>query len=492
MKFSDIQQSSDNRTFTFTLSPIHVAYANVLRRIMMTGVETIAFRADMTKLGTTTDVVVVRNDTPMTNEMLADRIGLLPIHIPEPLKWKTDEYQFILKVSGHKDTVRYVKASDFRVKYHAVSDQPSLAMSGGDNSNEENESNDPNVENGDEEEDENVPSSEMDEKQAPMENESKSADEFFPPNRITNDTCLIATLQPGSGANQQAIEIIAKASRGIGREHARFCATSQCSYIYTPDKDEARRAELFDQWLNITKKVSSQIDPNSDRYKALKREFDTMEVNRCFMKDERGEPYSFDFTVESAGVLSVPYIIERACEVGENMCSRYANVDKTEPPKDLHVRTADAQIIGFDFMFQNQDHTLGNLFQTWIEQNLIDRKDSKVTYVGYAVPHPLRDEMLLRIGVSDGEKKTALSALAAAANGCVELFRQLRNSWRTATGKTAVGDESKKAAPSVRSIRRVPAQAQSSMSRSQKTMVRREDSTTAASAAASADTLPWM
>ena len=80
----------------FTLSPIHVTYANTLRRIILTGIDTVAFRSDMTSTGTTTDVVIKQNDTPMTNEMLADRIGLVPLHIDNPLSWKRDEYVFTL------------------------------------------------------------------------------------------------------------------------------------------------------------------------------------------------------------------------------------------------------------------------------------------------------------------------------------------------------------------------------------------------------------
>jgi DNA-directed RNA polymerase subunit L len=405
---------------------------------MMTGVETIAFRADMTKTGTTTDVVVLRNDTPMTNEMLADRIGLLPIDVKEPLKWKKEDYQFILKVSGTKDAIRYVKAGDFKVKVRKASNI-SGGANGDSNENESDENaslNESASDFGDEKENVNLPSTIESEENT----EYHSASDFFPPHPITGDTCLIATLQPGSGASQQSIEIMAQASRGIGREHARFCPTSQCSYIYTPDPDENRRRELFQTWLSITKKVT-EIDENSARYKALLREFNTMEVNRCYKIDENGEPYSFDFTVESAGVLSVPYIVERACEVGENMCSRYVNVDQADLPSEVTVRTSDSQVIGFDFTFQKQDHTLGNLLQTWIEQNLIDRQDSSITYVGYTIPHPLRDEMLLRIGVSDGEKKSALRALAEAAKGCVELFRALRNSWRKAIGKSAIGSD---------------------------------------------------
>ena len=98
MKFENLK-NIDYRTKSFTLSEIHVTYANTLRRLILTGVETVAFRSDMTSTGSTTNVVVKRNDTPMTNEMLADRIGLLPIHITDPLSWNSDRYTFTLKVS---------------------------------------------------------------------------------------------------------------------------------------------------------------------------------------------------------------------------------------------------------------------------------------------------------------------------------------------------------------------------------------------------------
>lgn len=437
MEFIDVQTSSDQRRYQFTLTPIHVAYANTLRRIIMTGVETVAFRADMTSSGTTTDVLVKHNDTPMTNEMLADRIGLLPIHVTEPTTWKNDEYQFILNVSGEKENTRYVKASDFKVK--RIGAKPSANQSYDEKENQES----------------NPDSNQLLQGGAPNlfdESEEGSfvpTEQFFPPHPITQDTCLIATLQPGAGTSQQSIQLIAKATKGTGREHARFCPTSQCSYVYTPDKNPDRIQELFERWLAVTKKAGA-VDRSSERFKALEREFKTMEVNRCYLMDDKNEPYSFDFTIESAGVLSVPYIVERACEVGENMCSRYANLDTMELPSEITIRTAESRVVGYDILFRKQDHTLGNLLQTWMEQHLIDQPDSGVTYVGYAIPHPLRDEMLLRIGVSDESEKTARAAIAKAAKGCVELFQQLRSAWRKAIGKNVTASSSQ------RVIRRQP------------------------------------
>jgi DNA-directed RNA polymerase subunit L len=386
--------SEDERTYQFTLSPIQVSYANTLRRLILTGVETIAFRSDMTSTGSTTDVEVKQNDTPMTNEMLADRIGLLPLCIPDPLQWKEDQYLFVLNATGNKDQMTHVTASDFIVKQ----------LISADDSKEEHEKKEVVVQS------------------AP----------FFPPNPRTGQTCLIATLPRVVGSAPQGIHIVAKATKGTGREHARFSPVSQCSYEYTLDTNSVRQEEMFTQWLTSAKKIGA-LEKDSERYKELKREFNTMQIKRCFQINEKGEPYSFDFTIETVGCLSVPYIVKRACEVGENMCSRYVNLQQGDVPPEITISSSDSRIIGYDFLVRGHDHTLGNLLQTWLVENHIEgTAEPKITYAGYCVPHPLRDEMVLRIGVEDGEITTARKAFAEAAKGCVQLFQNLRQAWRTA------------------------------------------------------------
>lgn len=416
MNFENLRKL-DDRTYAFTLSPIHVTYANTLRRLMLTGVETVAFRSDMTSTGSTTDVVVKRNDTPMTNEMLADRIGLVPINVTEPLKWKDDKYVFRLKVAGSKDNTTYVKSGDFKVIDVGTTTTGGASINTNDESNTNSEGNESNLNS-----------------IVTVEESVVPTEQFFPPNPITGDTCLIATLQPGSGPTQQFIEIVAKATKGTGREHARFSPVSQCSYEYSPDENPQRIEEMFQNWLNSAKKAGG-VEKGSERYNELRREFNTMAIKRCFKVNEKGEPDSFNFTVETAGVLSVPYIVERACEVGENMCSRYVNIHRGELPAEMTVTSADSRIIGYDFLIRGHDHTLGNLLQTYLVENHIQGDaNPKITYAGYSVPHPLRDEMVLRIGVEDGEEGTARQALAEAAKGCVDMFQKLRAAWRSTIG----------------------------------------------------------
>ena len=178
-------------------------------------------------------------------------------------------------------------------------------------------------------------------------------------------------------------------------------------------------------WLTNNKKVSSvDLEADQARKGELQREFATMEAARCYL-EENGEPYSFDFTVETVGVLTPVYILARAISLIQAKCIRYASINVGDLPETLKVVPADSQLQGFDFIFDQEDHTLGNLFQTWIEQNLMD--SGEISFAGYKVPHPLRDQMVLRIGVEkDGQQVTARAAVAQAAKGCADMF----GAWR--------------------------------------------------------------
>ena len=229
----------------------------------------------------------------------------------------------------------------------------------------------------------------------------------------------------------EAITLTAKASIGTGRENARFNPVSQCSYVYSRDTENSEKMKsTYEKWLVLHKKVVPEsLKDDADRAAALEREFNTLEVAKVYLTDEKGEPYSFDFTVETLGILSVPYIIQRACEVGEAKCLQYANLTEKNL-ETVSMQPADARIRGFDVLFKGEDHTLGNLFQTWIEQNMVGK--GVVTFAGYKIPHPLRDEMLLRIGVEDGKELTVREVIAQAARSCAAMFRTWKSQWQDA------------------------------------------------------------
>jgi DNA-directed RNA polymerase subunit L len=391
--FLNLANVEDENTLTFQIQNTHVGYVNTLRRMILTGVETLAFNSKMNDTGATTDVKIIANTTPMTNEMLADRIGLVPIAINtdtwNPDGWDKKQFQFRLSMENNTNNSMPVKAEDIEVFKKGTADEGYVKYAPGNK-------------------------------------------EFFHPDPITGDTCLIAILkakQPNQAA--QKIEFEAEASVGTGNQHIRWCPVSQCSYSYTIDTDPGRQQQYFERWLENNKKMSPlALNDDPEKKEAMIREFQTMEVQRCYKVDEKGEPISFDFVVEAIGTLSIFQIVERALYNIEKRCAKYSG----ELPSDVKVVPADARMKGFDFYFPNEDHTLGNLFQSYMEANQMDTNE--ITYVGYKVPHPLRAEMVLRVGVDfptdkarDGKQTVARAAISRAAAGCALMFRQWREDW---------------------------------------------------------------
>jgi DNA-directed RNA polymerase subunit L len=320
----------------------------------------------------------------MSNEMLAHRIGLIPVHA-NPSTWEPEKYIFKCDIKNNSLDFLDVKVSDIDVFEKKDSELIKV----------------PNV-------------------------------QFFHPDPITRDTALIAVLKPKVGS--QALEQVsfsAKATVGVGRENSRFNPTSQFAYSYTRDEDPDKVNEIFIQWLDRHKKVnSSDLESDPDRKAEFEREFNTMEVNRCYKKNEKGEPYSFDFTIESVGVYNPYDIVKEAIKVCEEKCFAYAGLDKGSLPENIKIQPTKKESKGYDIYFQHEDHTLGNLLTTWLDENLLDPlsvKPDAIRFCGYCVPHPLRDEMLITI-LCDNED-TCRKVLATAASNLSKMFAQWRSEW---------------------------------------------------------------
>ena len=387
----------DRRTLSFTMSPTRVTYANTLRRAIQTEVHVLGFRADMQENGTTTDVKVIKNSTPMSNEMLADRVGLLPVYTPPTVGngWDKESVLFKLHVKNETPDYKYISASDFEC-YERQEDAAERVR---------------------------IPNT-----------------KFFRPDPVTGETSLLAVLKPYvEGQEPEEIHIEAYASLGKGKEHTRFNPTSQSSYGYTRDETPARILALWQQWLNEQKKVDpAEVEKpeNAERKKILENEFRSLEINRCYMVDEEGEPNSFDFTVETIGMMDTYQILLRAFTAVSTLALRYATIaNDATLPETLEIRPANVAMKAYDFVFTNEDHTLGNLLQTWLDDNKVGRGPSEdgVLFAGYNIPHPLRNEMVLRVATQDGKEQTARKVVAQAAKGCAELFAKYGNAFIAAT-----------------------------------------------------------
>jgi len=383
IKFENIRYE-DKGYLTFQIVNTHVSYVNTLRRIIVSEVRCVGFRAEILKDGSTSDIKIDSNTTSMSNEMLAHRIGLIPIH-QNPSTWQPDKYVFKCNVKNNTADFLDVRVSDFEVLENKEGELIKV----------------PNV-------------------------------QFFHPNPITRDTALIAVLKPKVGSQPlEELSFTAKATVGIGKENARFNPTSQCAYSYTRDEDPDKIKEIFVEWLDRHKKVNaSELESDPDRKAQFEREFNTMEINRCYKKNDKGEPYSFDFSIESVGTYDPYDIVKEAIKVSEQKCFAYAAIDKGTLPENIKIQPTKKEAKGYDIYFQHEDHTLGNLISTWIDENLLDPlsvKPDAVRFCAYCIPHPLRDEMLMTILCENED--TCRKAIASAASNLSTMFAMWRSEW---------------------------------------------------------------
>ncbi len=402
-------------TLQFRMSPTHVSYANTLRRLCVAHVPTVAFRADILEndivdetgkvlqaKGSTSDVQILENTTPMTNEMLAHRVGLIPIHVPNPEDWSAqkgrEKYVFELEVTNPNPELLDVTTNDFKVKETTAEGEVVI----------------------------------------------KPASEYFP--MLDGYACLLATLKPfvkSIQSDQEKVHIRARASVGIGRENARFIPVSRATYSYTRiEPSVTNHAEMktntvilaaYDDWLSKKGTSRDSLKEKAAEEQALWNEFLTNPIQRYYLKDETtNEPNSFDFVIESVGVLNPRVIVQRALKAGVDLCKKY---ESSANWSNVTVQLADTRFLAYDFYFQKEDHTLGNLIQTYIDQEMMDNPDYGITFVGYDIPHPLTDEMVLRIGVEESRgKEQAMEIVATAMKQCAIRFETYLKDWNIAAG----------------------------------------------------------
>ena len=388
--FQNIQTPSE-RTLQFTLTPTSYPYANTLRRAIMTLVPSVAFRSDPPGVVLDVpDIKIGQNDSnTQPNELLAHRISLIPIHGIDPLKWDPDRLIFKLDLTNESPDPRDVMAADIQVFERRKAADLSEAL---------------------------------------VEIPGRT---FFPGHTLTRDTCLITTLPGKRTATAPTLKAEMRATIGTGREHARFIPTCQASYSYTLDTNTERRNAHFEKWLVRHKNVEPEsLKQDEARRGELDREFKTMEIQRVYKLDEKGEPNSFDFQIETIGTMAARAIIERALLGLVQMCDLFTGLDAGDLPYTINVVPSDTLMTGFDFIIQGQDHTFGNMIQTWLVDNHVEGEAMpRLTFAGYKIPHPLKDEMLLRIGVEDGNELTARTAIAQAAKGCKAMFQSWLQAW---------------------------------------------------------------
>jgi DNA-directed RNA polymerase subunit L len=406
-------------TGTFVLEGTTNTIANTLRRCILSETRSVGFRADLTN-DADPGIKIRKNTSVIFNEMLAHRLTLLPVGVRRINEFDPTRYECVLRVKNANvgpitsESVVHVKAGDFLVREKQAdgefTDLPTTATRA-----------------------------------------------MFPADPLTRDTALLVTLRPQWAPEQpvEEIDLTAYPVIGRGRDFMGFCPVSQCAFANTLDPSPVRQEQFFTEWLREFKKITDASALPRETVETHRQEWETMAIQRCFLVDDKGQPNSFSFSIESAGIRAVPEVVAEGIQAVVDLVAPYAVAETPNADLGITTQPTDSRMTGIDVLFDGQEHTLGNLLQALITELYLDTEppDSPITYVGYKIRHPLHRVMTLRLGLRNGVTAdpaiVARQVIATAAAKAKQIFEELGRSWASvaSAGSGGAGAAAEEAAP---------------------------------------------
>jgi DNA-directed RNA polymerase subunit L len=194
---------------------------------------------------------------------------------------------------------------------------------------------------------------------------------LFPKDPISKNNILITRLR-----KNEKLHFIAKMHRNTARIHAGFCPVSGVGYYFVPLTD---------------KKIGDKIDQEGEM------RVDEIYLERNYKKNEYGEPTDVKFNFESVNNYSGEYLIKTSIHIIINKLEKIKNALKGENDDKKLLEFKAVNNTSYEFIFSEEDDTIGNILQSYIHNKYVRVQDKKCTYIGYVCVHPLQYTMNLRI-----------------------------------------------------------------------------------------------
>jgi DNA-directed RNA polymerase subunit L len=239
---------------TFTFDGVRTSIVNGLRRVILAEVPYIATFRDENRAPTSAGGFVVRENTGrLHNDMLCDRLALVPIHLT---KREVDQY-----IPG-SITVRLAKKNDGNARIDVTSKHFTVYL---------------------------------------FDRPHPNARACYPPCPITGDWPLITRLYLG-----ESIDVTATLEKSAARRHAAFAVASLVAMAPILDEDRFRAERSEIESAAFASAVDSRLALNA---------LDHVERKRMIALDSEGRPKGHTLTVESEWGLTTVEIAREGADV---------------------------------------------------------------------------------------------------------------------------------------------------------------------------------
>ena len=202
--------------------------------------------------------------------------------------------------------------------------------------------------------------------------ERKTLDNIYPIPDI-----LLFELKPG-----QKLKFTIRIGKGNHKENgSMFCPVSKCVYFFEND------SKTFQQKMG---------EIPADK----KKDFEILNKERFYLKTASGIPSTYNFEIETDGIMPIATVFTKGCDYMLNLLkSKIEEIKNIETSAIVAIETSPTNMVGYDFVFENSDDTLGNILQTY------GMREGDIEYIGYQVPHPLDKRLVVRVSLGDGVER---------------------------------------------------------------------------------------
>ena len=356
----------------FDIRNINLSFVNSIRRSIISDVETYCPKSYPYKEST---IQIIKNDSSLTNQIIQHRISLIPVNITDE-DFDVNNYEFIINETN--DDTNFKEITSNHIKIRRLSDSSYLSK--------------------------------------------EVTKQIFMNDPLIDEPILITKLKPSYTNNSSIFEnennilrfhIVFKLVKGSGSVHSCFMPHSAISCFFKEDPELIKvEREKF-----VEKEIKKLKSNNLKVYKrdVFEKIFDTTHKQRCYYKDEAGNPNYFVFLIESIGCIpplvifdkGIKKLIDRINNFEINLKSNNTNIITTKPSNNI--------LIGFEILVSDESDTLGNIIQDFIaskycgddEDGDVDSENdesgnesdsyTKKSFIGYKQTHPLEQKILFNV-----------------------------------------------------------------------------------------------
>jgi DNA-directed RNA polymerase subunit L len=335
--------SNDDDVYRFTLSGVNVAYANALRRIILTEIPVNVIHTE-TYQDNQCNITV--NTTRFHNEIIKQRLSSIPIHKTD-LMVLPDEYILEVDVINDTDNIMYVTTEQFKLKN----------------------------------------------KKSGKYVTQDTVREIFPPCKKTASFIDFIILKPriSDTIPGEQITLTADFSINTAKVNSMYAVVGKCAYMNTPDSVKiSQKLSEFEQKL-ITQEVSKE------EIEFQKKNYEYLDAYRQFIPD------SFDFVIQSIGVYDNVDILRMACNI---LMKKFQDLVDSIDGDTIRILNSEVTIeYCYDVILDGEDYTMGTILNYVIYEKYY-KGDKLLSYCGFKKMHPHDKESILRIGFNQNSDKT--------------------------------------------------------------------------------------